>query len=79
MNVFFPTNTEKDLAGYNIYRSEDPNQPKPWTKLNRNLLDRTTYQDEAVQTGKRYFYYVTAVDNAGNESQPSEVGSDTIP
>jgi fibronectin type 3 domain-containing protein len=32
-----------------------------------------------VQTGKRYFYYVTAVDNAGNESQPSEVGSDAIP
>ena len=79
MNIFFPTNTEKDLAGYNIYRSEDPNLPKPWTKLNRNLLDRTTYQDDAVQAGKKYFYYVTAVDNAGNESQPSEVGSDTIP
>jgi len=79
MNIFFPTNTEKDLAGYNLYRSEDPNLPKPWTKLNRNLLDRTTYQDEAVQAGKKYFYYVTAVDNAGNESQPSDVGSDTIP
>jgi predicted phage tail protein len=79
MNIFFPTNTEKDLAGYNIYRSEDPNLPKPWAKLNRNLLDRTTYQDDAVQAGKKYFYYVTAVDNAGNESQPSEVGSDTIP
>ncbi|HYY96168.1 MAG TPA: hypothetical protein VE713_16805 [Pyrinomonadaceae bacterium] len=79
MNIFFPTNMEKDLAGYNIYRSEDPTRSKPWTKLNRNLLDRTTFQDESVQPGKKYFYYVTAVDNAGNESQPSEVGSDTIP
>jgi hypothetical protein len=79
INLFFPTNTEKDLAGYNIYRSEDPNLPKPWTKLNRNPLDRTTYQDEAVQRGKKYFYYVTALDNAGNESQPSEVASDTVP
>jgi fibronectin type 3 domain-containing protein len=79
MNLFFPTNAEKDLAGYNVYRSEDPDSPKPWTKLNRNLLDRTTFQDEAVQTGRRYFYYVTAVDNAGNESKPSEVASDTIP
>jgi predicted phage tail protein len=79
MSVFFPTNAEKDLAGYNIYRSEDPDLPKPWTKLNRNPLDRTTFQDEAVQPGRKYFYYVTAIDNAGNESLPSEVASDTIP
>jgi len=79
ISIFFPTNAEKDLAGYNIYRSEDPNLARPWAKLNRNLLDRTTFQDEAVQTGRRYFYYVTAVDNAGNESKPSEVASDTIP
>ena len=79
MNLFFPTNSEKDLAGYNVYRSEEPDLPKPWTKLNRNLLDRTTFQDEAVRTGRRYFYYVTAVDTAGNESKPSEVASDTIP
>lgn len=80
MSIFFPTNSEKDLAGYNIYRSEDPNLPiAQWTKLNRNLLDRTTFQDEAVQTGKKYFYYVTAVDHAGNESKPSEMASDTVP
>ncbi|PYS79247.1 MAG: hypothetical protein DMF67_00550 [Acidobacteria bacterium] len=79
VSIFFPTNTEKDLAGYNLYRSEDPNLPKPWTKLNRNLLDRTTFQDEAVQSGKRYFYYVTAVDNAGNESSPSDTASETVP
>ena len=42
-------------------------------------LTSTTYQDETVQSGVRYFYYVTALDNAGNESQPSEVESETAP
>jgi fibronectin type 3 domain-containing protein len=79
INIFFAVNQERDVAGYNLYRSEDPNQPKPWSKLNRSLLDRTTYKDESVQTGRKYFYYVTAVDTSGNESAPSEVQSETAP
>jgi hypothetical protein len=80
ISIFFAANPERDVAGYNVYRSEDANLPKEqWTKLNRNLLDRTTFQDEAVQSGKKYFYYVKALDNAGNISQPSEVATDTVP
>jgi fibronectin type 3 domain-containing protein len=80
ISVFFAANQERDVVGYNLYRSTDADLPKQqWTKLNRNLLDRTTFQDEAVQTGKRYFYYVTAVDAAGNVSKPSEVAYDTAP
>jgi hypothetical protein len=80
VSVFFAANQERDLDGYNLYRSTDPDLPKgSWTKLNRNLLERTTYQDEAVKSGQRYFYYVTAVDKAGNVSDPSEVKSDTVP
>jgi predicted phage tail protein len=80
ISVFFAANQERDLAGYNLYRSTDPDLPKEqWTKLNRGLLDRTTYQDEAVKSGQRYYYYVTAVDNAGNVSRPSEVQSETAP
>ncbi|HEX7956638.1 MAG TPA: hypothetical protein VF508_06835, partial [Pyrinomonadaceae bacterium] len=64
----------------NIFRSTDPNLPlEQWTKLNRSLLDRTTFQDEAVKTGQRYYYYVNAVDHAGNVSRPSEVQSETAP
>jgi hypothetical protein len=78
--IFFAANTERDVVGYNIFRSEDPNLPqKSWTKLNRNLLERNTYQDDDVRRGTKYFYYVTAVDNAGNESDPSEITSDTVP
>jgi hypothetical protein len=80
ISIFFAANQERDIAGYNLYRSNDPDLPKgQWTKLNRNLLERTTYQDEAVKSGQRYFYYVTAVDQAGNVSNPSEVHSDIVP
>jgi predicted phage tail protein len=80
ISVFFAANQERDIAGYDLYRSTDPNLPKEqWTKLNRNLLERTTYQDEAVKSGQRYFYYVIAVDKAGNASPPSDVQSEIVP
>jgi len=78
--IFFAANKETDIAGYNIYRSTDPDLPKQnWTKLNQSLLTRTTYQDDKVESGKTYYYYITAVDKAGNISQPSEVGSEKAP
>ena len=78
--IFFAANKETDIAGYNLYRSTDPNLPKDqWTKLNQSLLTRTTYQDERVESGKTYYYYLRAVDNAGNVSQPSDVGSEKVP
>jgi predicted phage tail protein len=78
--IFFAANKETDIAGYNIYRSTDPNLPKQnWTKLNQALLTRTTYQDDKVEPGKTYYYYITAVDKAGNVSAPSEIGSEKAP
>ena len=80
ISIFFAANPESDIAGYNIWRSTDPNLPKgSWTKLNQSLLTRTTYQDERVEAGQKYYYYITAVDQAGNVSDPSEVVSETVP
>lgn len=80
LSVFFAANPEADIAGYNVFRSSDPDLPKSsWTKLNQSLLTRTTYLDERVETGKRYYYYITAVDTAGNESTPSDSGSEVVP
>ncbi|MDQ5845460.1 MAG: hypothetical protein M3539_09220 [Acidobacteriota bacterium] len=80
LSLFFPANPESDVAGYNIYRSTDPDLPKDkWNKLNSELLTRTTFQDERVESGRRYYYYLTAVDQAGNVSPPSEVVSETVP
>lgn len=78
--LFFSANKEPDVVGYNIFRSTDPDLPKTsWLKLTRSLLPRTTYQDESVESGVRYFYYLTAVDAAGNASLPSEVYAETAP
>ena len=77
--IFFAANKETDIAGYNIYRSTDPDLPKPWTRLNQTLLTRTTFQDDKIESGKTYYYYLIAVDKAGNESPPSEVGSEKAP
>jgi hypothetical protein len=80
LSLFFPANPEPDIAGYNIYRSTDPELPRnQWSKLNSELLNKTTFQDERVESGRRYFYYLTAVDNASNVSPPSEVVSEAVP
>ncbi|PWT94662.1 MAG: hypothetical protein C5B55_02325, partial [Blastocatellia bacterium] len=80
LSIFFAANKESDIAGYYVFRSTDPNLPKEsWTKLNQTLLTRTTFQDERVEPGKKYYYYLTAVDTSGNQSFPSEVVSETVP
>lgn len=80
ISIFWAANPERDVAGYNLFRSTNPDLPKDsWTKLNRAVLTRTTFQDDSVQTGVKYFYYLTAVDNVGNVSAPSDVVSETAP
>lgn len=80
VTIFFAANPERDVAGYNVFRSTDPNLPKnEWRKLNRETHDRTTFNDDAVESGVKYFYYLTATDAAGNTSPPSEVVSETVP
>jgi hypothetical protein len=77
--LFWTASPEPDVAGYLVYRSIDPNLPKPWTLLTQAVYTKTTFTDENVESGKTYHYYVMAVDNNGNRSQPSEVVSETVP
>ncbi|MDQ3088043.1 MAG: hypothetical protein M3Q78_05535 [Acidobacteriota bacterium] len=80
LSIFFATNPEKDIAGYRIYRSTDKNLPlSEWQNLTPELLTTTTFQDTKVESGRTYFYYLTAVDKAGNMSEPSEIISETAP
>lgn len=80
ISLFFPTNPEPDVVGYHIYRTTNPAQPKnQWQRLTRTPQPQTTFQDKEVRPGTRYYYYVTAVDAAGNESQPSETVSEIAP
>jgi fibronectin type 3 domain-containing protein len=47
--------------------------------LTTDLLTRNTYQDTRVETGKTYYYFITATDKFGNTSPPSEIVSETAP
>ncbi|MEP6703426.1 MAG: hypothetical protein ABJB34_01345 [Acidobacteriota bacterium] len=80
ISIFFATNPEKDITGYRIYRSTDANLEKPkWELLTPVLLTTNIFQDTRVESGKTYYYFLTAVDKAGNISAPSEVVSETVP
>lgn len=63
-------NRERDLAGYHVYRSTKGNAEAE--RLTDAPVNRTTYSDETVRPGVTYFYFLTAVDRSGNESERSE-------
>jgi hypothetical protein len=80
ISLFFAVNAEQDIAGYRIFRSTDPAlAKKDWKLVTPELLKSNTFQDSGVESGKTYFYYVVAVDQAGNISEISEVVSETLP
>jgi fibronectin type 3 domain-containing protein len=80
ISIFWAVNPEKDIAGYTIYRSEDDKLAlDKWKKLTLEMTTRNTYQDTTVESGKRYFYYITATDKFGNVSPPSDVVSEVAP
>jgi hypothetical protein len=70
-------NSESDLAGYIVYRSDAADTPGQ--RMNPEVLPAPTYRDESAQPGRRYFYHVTAVDQAGNESASSTVVDVALP
>ncbi len=57
---------EDDIAGYNVYRSTTP--AAGYTKVNSSLVLSSDYFDSTVTNGITYYYVVTAVDRANNES-----------
>jgi fibronectin type 3 domain-containing protein len=65
-------NGEPDLAGYNVYRSTSSPVSTSGTPLNgATLLTSPSYTDNNVASGTTYYYAVTAVDTANNQSAPS--------
>ncbi len=78
ISIFFATNLEKDVVGYRVYRSTDPTKLKTsWDLVSDKLLTTNTFQDKKIQSGKTYYYYLTAIDKYGNVSEPSIVISET--
>ena len=73
-------NVEKEVIGYRVYRTTDPNRAKSeWQLLTSEILTTNTFQDSKIKSGITYYYYLTATDSTGNVSEPSEIVSETAP
>ena len=71
INLSWNKNTEADFNSYNLFRDTTANFTADSTTFVVNLTD--TFYVQIIPTGIDAFYYkLTAVDNQGNESQPSE-------
>jgi hypothetical protein len=69
VDLSWSINAEPDLAGYRVYRSE--RQDEQGQLMTPELLLSPAYRDTSVTTSHQYWYRVTAVDRAGNESAPA--------
>jgi hypothetical protein len=70
-------NSETDIAGYNVYRSEQ--EGASGARLNPDLLLTPAFRDMNALPGRRYLYTVTAVDRSGNESPASAAAPGGFP
>ena len=67
VSLVWDPDSEPDLAGYRIYRSEGDG---PWKKIaDSNAIP--SYSDSTVEKGKTYHYAVSAFDKLNNESEHS--------
>jgi hypothetical protein len=69
--------SEADFAGYFVYRSEA--EDLPGERISTEILLSPTFRDISVLPGGRYYYRVSAVDRAGNESPKSSAAEADIP
>lgn len=72
IEINWTANTETDLTGYNVYRSDSPNGT--YVKLNGTLLSGTTYSDSNTPRGSVFYYQIKAAD-AISESGAANVSA----
>ncbi|MFH2049961.1 MAG: choice-of-anchor D domain-containing protein, partial [bacterium] len=70
-------NTESDLSKYWVYRGEQTNNYLLIDSINTFGDETIIFEDFTVNNGTTYFYRLTALDTAGNESDYSAEASAT--
>ena len=79
LTVFWAPSSDTDLKGYRVYRSEVPSGV--FSLISNTLIAKgqERFTDFTLTTGKKYYYRVTAVDQAGNESGYNNLASMLVP
>jgi len=65
------------VVGYNVYRGIVSGGP--YTKITPQPVNALDYYDIGIQSGKTYYYVVTAIDASNVESANSNETSVTVP
>jgi len=76
LEILWSPSPEADLAGYRVYRAAPDGAPERIAEVGAS---RASWLDESAARGVAYRYTVTAVDQAGNESERTEPLEATLP
>jgi hypothetical protein len=77
IDLSWQPDTEKDLAGYFVYRAGSDGE---WKRISGpQPLEGPAFRDQRVEPGHSYQYAVTAIDLTGHESNRSAEAQESIP
>lgn len=80
LTISWSTESELDIIGFNLYRSDSPDGP--FTKINGELIPPAadpfiggdhSYVDTDVARGKTYYYQLESVDRNGNTTRTDPI------
>jgi hypothetical protein len=76
LSLSWDANQESDLKGYLVWKRAEGESE--FVALMEEPILENTYTDSSVEKNVRYYYAITALDKAGNESQKSNIISEII-
>ncbi len=77
IDLSWSPNLDSELAAYRIYR-RDTQESLPAQRI-ASVSVETSFRDAGAQRGHTYAYSVSAIDQGGNESNPSPEVQETLP
>lgn len=80
IDLSWTPDTEADLAGYIVYRRNAEEDSSSWQRISgQQPVVAPAWRDATAAPGHSYRYRVTAIDQTGHESAPSEEAQETLP
>ncbi len=76
LSLSWDANQESDLGGYRVWKRAEGESE--FAALMKEPILENTYTDTSVEKNIRYYYAITSLDKAGNESQKSNTISEII-